>query len=72
LIVWKSTVADTAGADARPGEVLLAHGDDLVVKCGDETALRLLEVQPEAKRRMSVRDFLNGSHLKVGDRFGEV
>ena len=72
LIVWKSTVADTISADARTGEVLVAHGDDLVVKCGDETALRLLEVQPEAKRRMSVRDFLNGSHLKVGDRFGEV
>jgi methionyl-tRNA formyltransferase len=72
LIVWKSTVADAAAAAARAGEVLVAHGDDLVVKCGDETALRLLEVQPEAKRRMSVRDFLNGSHLKVGDRFGEV
>lgn len=72
LIVWRSTVADTASSDARTGEVLVAHGDDLVVKCGAETALRLLEVQPEAKRRMSVRDFLNGSHLKVGDRFGEV
>lgn len=72
LIVWKSTVAETAAAAARTGEVLVAHGDDLVVKCGDETALRLLEVQPEAKRRMSVRDFLNGSHLKAGDRFGEV
>ncbi|HEV7684614.1 MAG TPA: methionyl-tRNA formyltransferase [Pyrinomonadaceae bacterium] len=72
LIIWQSSVADAASADARTGEVLLAHGDDLVVKCGDETALRLLEVQPEAKRRMSVRDFLNGSHLKVGDRFGEV
>ncbi len=29
--------------------------------------LRLIEVQPEAKRRMSVRDFINGTHLKVGD-----
>ncbi len=27
--------------------------------------MRLLEVQPEAKRRMSVRDFLNGTHLKL-------
>jgi methionyl-tRNA formyltransferase len=72
LIVWKSAVADSASADAPTGAVLVAHGDDLVVKCGGETALRLLEVQPEAKRRMSVRDFLNGSHLKVGDRFGEV
>lgn len=72
LIIWKSTVTETTTAGARTGEVLAAHGDDLVVKCGDDTALRLLEVQPEAKRRMSVRDFLNGSHLKVGDRFGEV
>jgi methionyl-tRNA formyltransferase len=52
------------------GEVVVAHGDDLLVACGGKTALRLLEVQPEAKRRMSARDFLNGLHLKVGDRFG--
>lgn len=72
LILWKATVTEITSGDAQAGEVLLAHGDDLVVKCGDETALRLIEVQPEAKRRMSVRDFLNGTHLKVGDRFGEV
>jgi methionyl-tRNA formyltransferase len=72
LIVWKASVTETAAVDARAGEVLVAHGDDLVVKSGDKTALRLIEVQPEAKRRMGVRDFLNGTHLKVGDRFGEV
>jgi methionyl-tRNA formyltransferase len=72
LIIWKAAVTESASPDARAGEVLVAHGDDLVVKCGDKTALRLLEVQPEAKRRMSVRDFLNGTHLQIGDRFGEV
>ncbi|MEP6570763.1 MAG: methionyl-tRNA formyltransferase [Acidobacteriota bacterium] len=72
LMIWKSSVTETAAVDARAGEVLIAHGDDLIVKCGAKTALRLTEVQPEAKRRMSVRDFLNGTHLKVGDRFGEV
>ena len=75
LIIWKAAVAPSpspASSDVRAGEVVVAHGDDLVVKCGAETALRLLEVQPEAKRRMSIRDFLNGSHLKIGDRFGEV
>ena len=71
LIVWKAT-AEVSSLSAAPGEVVFAHGDDLVVKCGDDTALRLNEVQPEAKRRMSVRDFLNGTHLKAGDRFGEV
>ena len=72
LIIWKASVTESALPGAGAGEVLVAHGDDLVVKCGDDTALRLIEVQPEAKRRMSVRDFLNGTHLKVGDRFGEV
>lgn len=72
LIIWQAAATESSSPDARAGEVLLAHGDDLVVKCGGETALRLLEVQPEAKRRMSVRDFLNGTHLKIGDRFGEV
>jgi methionyl-tRNA formyltransferase len=72
LILWQAGVTETVSMDGRVGEVLVAHGDDLVVKCGDETALRLIEVQPEAKRRMSIRDFLNGTHLKVGDRFGEV
>lgn len=72
LILWKAGVPEPTSLDGRAGEVLVAHGDDLLVKCGDETALRLIEVQPEAKRRMSIRDFLNGTHLKVGDRFGEV
>lgn len=72
LIIWKAKVTETASPGARGGEVIAAHGDDLVVKCGDETALRIIEVQPEARRRMSVRDFLNGTHLKIGDRFGEV
>ena len=54
-----------------PGEVIESHGDTLVVACGDASALRLVEVQPEAKRRMVTRDFLNGTHLKVGDRFGQ-
>jgi methionyl-tRNA formyltransferase len=71
LIIWKAT-AEASALVAKPGEVIFAHGDDLLVKCGEATALRLLEVQPEAKRRMSVRDFLNGTHLKVGDSFGEV
>lgn len=55
---------------AALGEVIAAQGDDLMVNCGEDTALRLIEVQPEARKRMAVRDFLNGTHVKVGDRFG--
>ena len=69
LIIWSAAVTAAEDAGTAVGEVLHCHGDDLIVRCGDRTALRLIEVQPEAKRRMSVRDFLNGARLKIGDRF---
>ena len=69
LVIWQAELHRTENQNAGPGEVVIAGGDDLVVKCGQETALRLIEVQPEAKRRMSVRDYLNGTHLSVGTIF---
>lgn len=74
LIVWKASVQAGQPVDeaSKERQVIVAHGDDLIVRCGEGTALRLLEVQPEAKRRMTVRDFLNGTHLQTGDRLGEV
>jgi len=70
LIIWDAEPMPMGDHDASAGTVIAARGDELVVACGDRTALRLVEVQPEAKRRMAARDFLNGVHLKVGDRFG--
>jgi methionyl-tRNA formyltransferase len=72
LIVWKAEPVVLETNDGPPGEVIAAHGDELAVKCGEQTALRLIEVQPEAKRRMTARDFLNGLHLKVGDHLGKA
>ncbi|HEV8370240.1 MAG TPA: methionyl-tRNA formyltransferase [Pyrinomonadaceae bacterium] len=70
LIIWRAEVTTSTTDNAQPGEIVSAHGDDLIVKCGGQTTLRLTELQPEAKRRMIARDFLNGTHLKVGDRLG--
>lgn len=72
LLIRRASPTSIPGRAAVPGQVIAADGDDLVVQCGQETALRLEEVQPESKRRMSVRDFLNGIHLQIGDRLGEV
>jgi methionyl-tRNA formyltransferase len=70
LTIWSAEPEASSNLAAAPGEVIVAHGNDLVVNCGEETALRLVEIQPEARKRLSARDFLNGTHLKVGDRFG--
>jgi methionyl-tRNA formyltransferase len=68
LTIWSA--APSTIANATPGEIVVAQRDELVVSCGHETSLRLIEVQPEARKRIAARDFINGMHLKVGDRFG--
>lgn len=37
------------------------------ISCGDDTALRLITVQPENARRMDVVSAMNGGYLKVDD-----
>jgi methionyl-tRNA formyltransferase len=66
LIVRQASAEELQQPAAQPGEIATAHGDTLLVACGAGTALRILELQPEDSRRMSARDFLNGSHIKVG------
>lgn len=47
-----------------------AKSEDLVISCGDETALKIVELQLEGKKRMNVRDFLNGVKISVGEKLG--
>jgi methionyl-tRNA formyltransferase len=70
LTIWSAEPLASSNPDAAPGQVVVAHGKDLVVSCGEQTTLRLIDVQPEARKRIPARDFINGMHLKVGDRFG--
>jgi len=68
VILRRSEISDTANVHEEPGTVLEAHGDRLVVATG-AGALRLVDVQPEGKRVMGIRDFLSGHTLRAGDRF---
>ena len=56
------------GIKGEPGEVLKASGE-LVIACGID-ALRITEVQPSGKSRMSAHDWARGRGTKVGDRYG--
>ena len=67
LTIWKAgSRAEKLVAD--PGTVISASGDELVVSCGEGSLLEISELQLEGKKRIAVRDFLNGTKLKVGDR----
>src|SRR5713226_4705052 len=70
LIIWKAAPEHTVQVNGSPGQIGEARGDNIRVACADDTTLRLLELQNENGRRMSARDFLNGTHLKVGGILG--
>jgi len=61
-----AVVATTASA--RPGSVLAAGSDGIVVACG-EGALRVDELQPAGGRTMSAAAFVAGRGVAAGDAF---
>ncbi len=72
LIIWKATPEWIEQLVFTPGQIIEARGDRLIIACGDGTALRVSELQTESGRRLSARDFLNGTHLKVGEMLGQA
>ena len=70
LTLWRAESADDHSAAAKPGTVIAASGNELVVQCGYGTALVISELQLEGKKRMAVRDFLNGIKVETGEILG--
>jgi methionyl-tRNA formyltransferase len=60
LKVWK---AATESGDGAPGELL----DDRLLVATGSRALRLLEIQPAGRKRMSSEAFLNGQPMRQGE-----
>jgi methionyl-tRNA formyltransferase len=50
---------------------IFAESTRLLVGCAKNTALELIELQPEGKRRMSAQDFINGYHPQPGEKLGQ-
>jgi methionyl-tRNA formyltransferase len=59
-----------AGGAGAPGTVLAIDRDGLVVAAGEDTAVRLTEVQPESRKPMPAAAFAAGARLAPGERLG--
>ncbi|HEY7544424.1 MAG TPA: methionyl-tRNA formyltransferase [Blastocatellia bacterium] len=70
LILWKAREIDSHH-HAAPATITGAEKSGVAVACADNTSLLIEEIQIEGKRRMSARDFINGSRLNVGDRIAD-
>jgi methionyl-tRNA formyltransferase len=58
------------GGKEKPGTVIAAEPDGIVVRCGKGTAAKITEVQREGRRRMPVDAFLIGERVSRGEAFG--
>jgi len=66
LQVWDAKPLQRAMKEAE----LAVETDRLIVGCGTGTALELLAVQPQGKKRMAARDFVHGYRPESGEKLG--
>ncbi len=69
LHLWRARAVEAP--PAGPPGTLRAEGERLLASCGAGTALEILELQLEGRRRMPAAEFLRGFRLKQNERFGE-
>jgi methionyl-tRNA formyltransferase len=68
LIVHRTEISTGEG---RPGEVIVASGERLVVACGEE-AVAILSIQLPGKKASAPGDFMRGHRIAPGDQVGAV
>lgn len=66
LNIWQAKPAPHDLAEGR----ILVEANRLIVGCGKATSLELMELQPEGKKRMSARDFIQGYRPRDGEKLG--
>ena len=67
--IWKVDVLSNDDSNVKNGIVIKADSKDgLYIKAKDGI-VKVLEIQGENAKRMSVQDFLRGNNIEVGTRF---
>lgn len=69
-IWWGEKVNSPA---STPGKIIALHKDGFVVSTGNGTAIKITDMQPSGKKRMSAVDYLRGAgaHLEEGMKLGD-
>ncbi|CUA80160.1 methionyl-tRNA formyltransferase [Anoxybacillus suryakundensis] len=67
-IWWGEKVQSSS--QAKPGTIVAVEQDGIIVATGNETAIKITELQPAGKRKMSATDFLRGTTISIGTVLG--
>jgi len=68
LQIWRSSlVKDEVAYNDDPGTLVDISREGIMVQCGDQTVLEVVEVQQPGRRKISGREFANGMRLQPGN-----
>lgn len=73
LKIWWGEPDETT-YNGKPGEIVEKNDtSDFIVVCGNQQGIKITEIQPAGKKRMSVKDYLKGAadRIKIGVQLGE-
>jgi len=62
------TRTTTSELSLKPGEISTVHGR-LLVGCGSNEVIQVMEMTPAGKRDMTAAEWVNGARLSAGERF---
>ncbi|MEH6987839.1 methionyl-tRNA formyltransferase [Cytobacillus firmus] len=71
--IWNSKKVKHAKSE-EPGTIIRLEEDGVVVASGNDTAVKITELQPSGKKKMPAEQFLRGagSNLTAGVRLGDI
>ncbi|MBT2637188.1 methionyl-tRNA formyltransferase [Bacillus sp. ISL-39] len=71
--IWTAEKVSYTGND-QPGTIVKVEEDGFVVSTGDETAIKITELQPAGKKKMDAMQFLlgAGANLQPGVKLGDI
>jgi methionyl-tRNA formyltransferase len=55
---------------SNPGIVTQIDEDGIVISTGDQISIKIKELQPSGKKRMTAEQYLRGATIKIGDKLG--
>ncbi|PGS53708.1 methionyl-tRNA formyltransferase [Bacillus sp. AFS041924] len=72
LKVWWGEKANTDHT-STPGEIIEVLNDGILVATGNQTAIKLTDIQPAGKKRMEAKQYINGAgaFIERGMKLGE-
>ena len=69
LQIDRETILKSSEFAKQPGIIAMATDQHIWISCNNNQSLPVKYIQPEGKKKLTPREFINGYRIQIGDRF---